>query len=159
MCSTNSKVSIYYGFITGLLFTSSITALSHWSNTATVPTIREALVILYITALFFPFLLVKEFYLRIIQGHLKEPNRLKEYFKMTGIGILIDNILLIPIMLLLWGSDFLALALTVVLLFSIIQHILVTWIYMHSGRNLLGSTVFLSIFYAWMIMNFYPFEF
>jgi len=159
MYATNPKQSIYYGVIVGLLFTTSITALTHWSNTATIPTSREALVILYITALFFPFLLVKEFYFRIIQGRLEESNRLKEYFKMTGIGIFIENILFVPVMLLLWGSDFLALALTVLILFSIIQQILVTWVYMHSGRNILGSTLFLCIFYAWMIVNFYPFEY
>jgi pimeloyl-ACP methyl ester carboxylesterase len=159
MCSSNPKLSLLYGIGIAILYISSITAISHWSNTATIPTIREYLMILYITALFFPFILVKEFYFRIIQGRLNEPHRLKEYFKMTGLGIILDNILFVPIMLILWGSDFLALALTVVILFSIIQQILVTWVYMHSGRNILGSTLFLCIFYAWMIINFYPFEY
>ena len=159
MCSTNPKLAIFYGFTVAILYTASIAAISHWSNTATIPTIRESLIILYITALFFPFILVKEFYFRIIQGRLNEPNRLKEYFKMTGLGILIDNILFVPVMVLLWGSNPLALYLTVLILFSIIQQILVTWVYMHSGRNILGSTLFLCIFYAWMIINFYPFEF
>ena len=159
MCSTNPKLSLLYGFGTAILYTFSIAAISHWSNTATLPTIREYLIMLYITALFFPFILIKEFYFRTIQGRLNEPNRLKEYFKMTGLGIFIDNILFIPVMVLLWGSDSLALALTVVILFSIIQQILVTWVYMHSGRNILGSTLFLCIFYAWMIINFYPFEY
>ena len=122
-------------------------------------TLREVLVISYITVLFFPFVLIKEFYFRIIQGQLNKSGRLKEYFKMTGLGIFIDNILFLPLMIVLWGSDFLALALTVMILFSIIQQILVTWVYMHSGRNILGSTLFLCIFYAWMIINFYPFEF
>ena len=159
MCSANPKLSIFYGFSVAIIYIASIAAISHWSNTATIPTIIELLVMLYITALFFPFLLIKEFYFRVIQGRLNEPNRLKEYFKMTGIGILIDNLLFVPIMILLLGSDFLALALTVVILFSIIQQILVTWVYIFSGRNILGSTLFLCIFYAWMIINFYPFEF
>jgi hypothetical protein len=159
MCSSNPRLSLLYGIGIAILYISSITAISHWSNTATIPTIREYMMILYITALFFPFILVKEFYFRIIQGRLNEPHRLKEYFKMTGLGIILDNILFVPIMLILWGSDFLALALTVVILFSIIQQILVTWVYMHSGRNILGSTLFLCIFYAWMIINFYPFEY
>ena len=159
MCSTNPKLAILYGITVAILYAASIAAISHWSNTATIPTIRESLIILYITALFFPFILVKEFYFRIIQGRLNEPNRLKEYFKMTGLGIFIDNIIFVPVMILLWGSDFLALALTVLMLFSIIQQILVTWVYMHSGRNILGSTLFLCIFYAWMIINFYPFEY
>lgn len=158
MCSSNPKLSIIYGFAIAILSTASIAAISHWSNTATIPTIRESLIILYLTALFFPFILVKEFYFRIIQGRLNEPNRLKEYFKMTGLGIFIDNILLVPVMVLLWGSHSLALTLSVLILFSIIQQILVTWVYMHSGRNILGSTLFLCIFYSWMIINFFPFE-
>ncbi len=159
MCAANPKLSLGYGLIVAVLYTGSISALTHWSNTTTIPTFREVLVIAYITALFFPFLLIKEFYFRIIQGQLNKSGRLKEYFKMTGLGVFIDNILFLPIMIVLWGSDFLALALTVMILFSIIQQILVTWVYMHSGRNILGSTLFLCIFYAWMIINFYPFEF
>jgi len=159
MCSANPKLSLIYGATAALLYTVSISALSHWSNTTTFPTFREVLLILYITALFFPFLLIKEFYFRIIQGQLNKSGRLKEYFKMTGLGIFIDNVLFLPVMIILWGSNSLALYLTVLILFSIIQQILVTWVYMHSGRNILGSTLFLCIFYAWMIINFYPFEF
>ena len=157
MCSTNYKYSLMYGAIAGVLFTASISLLSHWSTQASIPTGRELLTMLWITTLFFPFLLVKEFFFRMIQGHLDESKRLKEYFKMTGIGIIIDNIFWVPIMILLWGVDFLALALTVVILMSMIQQILVTWVYMHSGRNILGSTLFYCIFYSWMIINFFPF--
>ena len=146
MCSANPKLSLIYGATAALLYTVSISALSHWSNTTTFPTFREVLLILYITALFFPFLLIKEFYFRIIQGKLNKSGRLKEYFKMTGLGIFIDNVLLLPVMIILWGSHSLALYLTVIILFSIIQQILVTWVYMHSGRNILGSTLFLCIF-------------
>lgn len=159
MCSTNLKKSLMYGAIAGLLFIASISLVSHWSTQASIPTLREILIMLWIIILFFPFLMVKEFNLRMIQGRLNESSRLKEYFKMTGIAIFIDNIVFVPIMLLLWGSDFLALALTVVILFSIMQQILVTWVYMHSGRNILGSTLFLCIFYSWMIINFFPFGF
>lgn len=126
ICSSNPKLSIIYGFVIAILSTASITAISHWSNTATIPTNRESLLILYLTALFFPFILVKEFYFRLIQGHLNEANRLKEYFKMTGLGIFIDNILLVPIMVLLWGLHSLALTLSVLILFSIIQQVFVT---------------------------------
>jgi esterase/lipase len=159
MCSENPKLSLFYGVTVALLFTVSIAAISHWSNTATIPTFREILTIFWITGLFFPFIFLKEFYFRTIQGRLKESKRLKEYFKMTGIGIFIDNIFWIPIMLALWGTDFLALSLTVVVLMSIIQQVLVTWVYMHSGRNILGSALFLSLLYAWMIINFFPFEY
>ncbi len=159
MCSANPKLSLIYGATAAVLYTVSISALTHWSNTTTFPTFREVLVILYITTLFFPFLLIKEFYFRTIQGQLNKSSRLKEYFKMTGLGIFIDNVLFLPLMIILWGSHSLALYLTVLILFSIIQQIFVTWVYMHSGRNILGSTLFLCIFYAWMIINFYPFEF
>jgi hypothetical protein len=80
---------------------------------------------------------------------------------MVGIGIGLDSLLIVPLMLLIWGQGsifgFLALALTVVLIYNVIQQILVTWVYMYSGRNLLGSTIFLCLFYAWMMVNFYPF--
>jgi hypothetical protein len=65
-------------------------------------------------------------------------------------------------MLIAWGDtpiSFVALALFVFILFSIIQQIITTWVYMYSGRNIVGSTLFLSIMYAWMIVNFFPFGF
>ncbi len=164
MCSTNYKQSVLIGILAAVIFTMSIAAVAHWSSTTTIPTLREIIFILLITIVFFPFLLIKEFYFRVIQGRINTSNRLKEYFTMTGIGILIDNLLWVPIMLLTWGHpnrdlSFLALSLTVVICFSVIQQILVTWVYMYSGRNILGSSIFLSMFYAWMIINFFPFGF
>ncbi|NVM36868.1 MAG: hypothetical protein HWN81_14825 [Candidatus Lokiarchaeota archaeon] len=41
----------------------------------------------------------------------------------------------------------------------IYQQFAVTWVYMWSGRNILGSAIFLSIFYSWMSVIFFPFGF
>ncbi|MFW9846244.1 MAG: hypothetical protein ACFFD6_05830, partial [Candidatus Thorarchaeota archaeon] len=53
--------------------------------------------------------------------------------------------------------SFVALALTAVALFIIFQQVLVTWVYMYSGRNILGSAIFYCILFAWMAICFYPF--
>ncbi|MGQ4873930.1 MAG: hypothetical protein ACP6IY_07665 [Promethearchaeia archaeon] len=109
-----------------------------------------------------PLLLVKEFFLRSIQERLGFSNRFKEYFSMVGTGILLDNVLIAILMILCWKNanfniGFIALSLTVVIIFSVIQHFLLTWVYMHSSRDIIASTLFLCIFYGWMIVNFFPF--
>ncbi|MHA1648571.1 MAG: alpha/beta hydrolase [Candidatus Helarchaeota archaeon] len=161
ICSGTYGRSILYGILAALLLASGITLLANWSTVITLPTIREFGAIIGFAILFFPWLLIKEFFFRNIQSKLHFQNRFKEYFSMVGIGFLIDTILLWPLMLLTWGEGellgFVALALTVVIIFSFIQQILVTWVYMYSGRNILGSTTFLCLFYAWMMINFYPF--
>lgn len=162
MCAHTPNRSIFYGIIAAILATSAITSIMHWSTTTTILTAREVGTVIGLTILFFPFLLVKEFYFRAVQGRLKATNRVREYFSMVGIGILIDNLLLIVLMISIWQNSnstiaFYALALTVVVIFSVIQQFMVTWVYMYSGRNILGSAIFLSIFYGWMIVNFFPF--
>ncbi|MHA1131642.1 MAG: alpha/beta hydrolase [Candidatus Helarchaeota archaeon] len=162
MCLTPTyKRSIIYGILTAALFPSAIAVIANWSTIITVPTLRELGAIFGMAILFFPWLLIKEFYFRTVQSKLNSANRFKEYFSMVGLGFLMDSTLIIGLMFLTWGNGsligFAALALFVVVLFSIIQQILVTWIYMYSGRNILGSAIFLSIFYAWMMINFYPF--
>lgn len=157
MCSPNYSRSILFGIIATLLAATFITTISHWSTFTSILTVREIGTVLAFSLIHFPFLLIKEFYFRTIQGHLKTPNKIKEYSQMTVIGIFIDNILFVPVMLLQWGSSGLALSLTVLILFSMIQQVLVTWVYMYSGRNILGSTIFLCIFYSWMTVNFFSF--
>jgi pimeloyl-ACP methyl ester carboxylesterase len=163
MCSGKPWRSILFGILSAILLALGITAIADWSTVITFPTPREFGTIFGMTILFFPWLLIKEFYFRTVQGQLKFSNRFKEYFTMVGIGVIMDFVLLLPPMILCWGQGdifgFLALILTVVLIYTVIQQILVTWVYMYSGRNILGSTIFLCIFYAWMMINFYPFGF
>jgi len=161
-CRIDKQRSILFGIVMALLFAMGLASIMHWANTATIPTIREIGAIFGMFILFLPFFLVKEFYFRAVQGRLRQENVFKEYFSMLGIGIFMDNILLIPVMFLTWQNPnqtigFIALSLTAVVIFSIIQQFLVTWIYMNSSRNILSSAFFLSIFYAWMIVNFFPF--
>lgn len=162
MYEKDAGSSIAYGIISALIATAVISSIMHWSVTAAFPTLREVGSIFAMVLLFFPFILIKEFYFRQVQGQIRTENNVKEYFGMTGIGILMDNALIIPAALLVWQHPnssiaFIALALSVVVAFSIIQQLFVTWIYIYSGRNILGSSIFLCIFYAWMIINFFPF--
>jgi pimeloyl-ACP methyl ester carboxylesterase len=154
--------SFCFGIIAALLMTAAITGIMEWSTTTTILTLREYGALFSIAIIFFPFLFVKEFYFRGIQGRLAPTGRVKEYLKMVGIGCFIDNILLVPVMFLLWQNAdtevaFLALSIFVIIAFNLIQQLIVTWVYQHSARNILGSTVFYCIFYAWMIVNFFPF--
>lgn len=162
MCSISPTKSLLFGIIAAVLIAGALTLLMHWTTTTLLLTAREIGTIFGLVLLFFPFFLIKEYYMRMIQGQLKTDNRAKEYFSMVGVGILIDNLLYILAMPFVWQSTnqnmgFLALVLTVIVLMSVILNFLVTWVYMHSGRNILGSTIFLCIFYAWMIVNFFPF--
>ncbi len=162
MCDKGAGASITYGILSALIATMAISSIMHWSITTTLPTLREIGSIFAMVLLFFPFILIKEFYFRQVQGQIRTENKVKEYFSMLGIGVLIDNALLIPPMLLVWQNPnsalaFMALSLSVFIVFSMVQQIFTTWIYMYSGRNILGSAAFLSIFYAWMIVNFFPF--
>jgi len=163
LTSDNLGNSLIYGIVVAVLLIVSISSITQWSESPSFPNIREIGTMIGLTLILFPLLFAKEFYFRTVQGQLKSKNRFKEYFTMLGIGIFMENIVLIPIMIMTWSSpidnlDFVALSLTVVLGMSIIQQILVTWVYMYSGRNIMGSTIFLCIFYSWMLINFFPFS-
>ena len=160
--SLNSPIhSLLYGFIAGLVSIAAFIAAFDWSIVASLPTIRETGVIFSLVFLLFPFFFLKEFYLRgFIQERLKYSSRIKEYFVMLIIAILIDIFVFFPVMMIGWQSvalSFVALALTFVTLFIIFQQVLTTWVYMNSGRNVLGSTVFYCILFAWMVICCYPF--
>jgi len=162
MCPTSPYRSLSYGVIAGLILTTAISALMHWSTNAAFLTLREIGAVFGMVILFFPFLFIKEFFLRNIHERVRSKNRFKEYFSMVGVGIFVDNLLIILLAGVSWqnpNSDlgFIALSMTAVIIFSVIQHFLVTWIYMNSGRNILGSTMALCIIYGWMIVNFFPF--
>ncbi|MEX2682676.1 MAG: alpha/beta hydrolase [Candidatus Sigynarchaeota archaeon] len=162
MCRHDPGRAACYGVIAAFVSAGAITLVMDWSVTTTVLTAREVGAMLGMAITFFPFLLVKEFGLRAVQGRLAPGHKVVEYIKMAGIGCLVDNIILVPLMIVTWQNHsttvaFYALSITVIIAFSVIQQLMVTWVYMHSGRNIVGSTVFLCIFYAWMIVNFFPF--
>ncbi|MFW9896363.1 MAG: hypothetical protein ACFFD7_11210, partial [Candidatus Thorarchaeota archaeon] len=102
----------------------------------------------------------KEFYYRNVQGLLNTFSRYDEYIMMVGIGIIMDNLLILFIIFIgrinLAYVPAYALYLLGWVIFSIIQHFSVTYVYMNSGRNILGSTMFTSVFYAWMLVVFFP---
>jgi dienelactone hydrolase len=161
MSLTSPVHSLLYGFIAGLVSIATLIAAFDWSIVASLPTIRETGVIFSLIFLLFPFFFLKEFYLRgFIQERLKYSSRIKEYFVMLVIAILIDIFVFFPVMMIGWQSvalSFVALALTFVTLFIIFQQVLTTWVYMNSGRNVLGSTIFYCILFAWMVICAYPF--
>jgi len=154
-------LSILYGVIAGIITTLTLIAMYDWSFVTSLPTTRETGVIFALTFLLFPFFFLREFYLRgYIQERLRYSNRIREYFTMLLIAIVCDVLIFIPVMMVGWQPatlGFVALALTAVTLFIIFQHVLVTWIYMYSGRNVLGSTIFYCILFAFMVICFYPF--
>ncbi|MFX1607267.1 MAG: alpha/beta fold hydrolase [Promethearchaeota archaeon] len=161
MTSTSPYLSLAYGIIAGLVSVISFIAMSDWSIVVSMPTARETGVIFSLVFLLFPFFLLREFYLRgFIQERLKYSGRINEYFVMLVIAVLFDILIFIPVMIVGWQSvslSFIALALTFVTLFTIFQQVLTTWVYMNSGRNILGSTVFYCILFAWMVICSYPF--
>ncbi|RDE11763.1 MAG: hypothetical protein C4K47_09495 [Candidatus Thorarchaeota archaeon] len=161
MTSTSPYLSLVYGVITGIVSISALIAVFDWSIVASMPTTREVGVIFSLVFLLFPFFFLREFYLRgFIQERLEYSSRIREYFTMLVIAVLIDTLVFIPVMMIGWQSvslSFVALALTAVTLFIIFQQVLTTWVYMNSGRNILGSTVFYCILFAWMVICFYPF--
>jgi pimeloyl-ACP methyl ester carboxylesterase len=160
--SLNSPfLSIVYGVIAGIVSVVAFIAMFDWNIVASIPTTRETGVIFSLVFLLFPFFFLREFYLRgFIQECLKHTGRIREYFTMLIIAILFDILIFIPVMIIGWQSaslSFVALALTFVTLFTIFQQILTTWVYMNSGRNILGSTIFYCILFAWMVICSYPF--
>jgi len=162
LTSNNTTSSLIFGVLTAILLIIGITSISYWSQSPGWPTTREIGTIIGLTFIFFPLLFVKEFYFRTVQSKLNFSNRFKEYFSMVFIGVFLETIVTVPLALLTWGSansmlSFISLSLTATFIMTVIQQILVTWVYMHSGRNIVGSTVFLCIFYSWIIINFFPF--
>jgi len=160
MCSITPFRSTLFGIIIALVSILSIAAIWHWSVQNTLPTINGAGRMVALTLISFPFFLIREFYLRNVQGQLINLKPYEEYIAMTGIGIFMDNILIL-IMIIIGKINLVylppyALYLLAWVLFSIIQNITVTWVYINSGRNILGSTIFISIFYSWMIVVFFP---
>ncbi len=162
LTSNNAASSLIYGVATAIILIIGITSISFWSQSPGWPTSRELGTIIGLTFIFFPLLFVKEFYFRTVQSKLNFSNRFKEYFSMVFIGIFMETVVTVPLALLTWGSansmlSFISLSLTATFIMAVIQQILVTWVYMHSGRNIVGSTVFLCIFYSWIMINFFPF--
>ena len=157
--SPNSGRSLLYGGLMALIVVLSLAAVWNWSVLNTLPTFSEIGIIILVSVLSFPFFLIKEFYFRDIQERLNALNRFDEYYFMVGIGIFMDNFFIIGIIII--GKINLAylpesaLYLLVWVIFSIIQNIAVTWVYIN-GRNILGTTAFLSIFYAWISVVFLP---
>jgi dienelactone hydrolase len=161
MSSSSPYLSLAYGIIVGVVSIIALIDMFDWSIVASLPTTRETGVIFSLVFLLFPFFFLREFSLRgFIQERLRYSSRIREYFTILVIAIVIDTLVFIPVMMIGWQSvslSFVALALTAVTLFIIFQQVLTTWVYMNSGRNILGSTVFYCILFAWMVICFYPF--
>jgi alpha/beta superfamily hydrolase len=160
MSMYNSKQSIIFGIFCALLVILSISSIWHWSVMNVLLSIQEIGIMASIFFISFPFFLIKEFYFRTVQGRLKTSSWFREYFYMVFIGIFMDSFLFGMGKLINWvdliymPNTFLYLFVWII--FSIIHQFNTTWIYMFSGRNILGSTVFSSMFFAWMSIIFLP---
>jgi pimeloyl-ACP methyl ester carboxylesterase len=159
MTSVQPSHSLLYGASVALISILSIAAIWHWSVQNTLPTLVGTGSIVIITLISFPFFFIREFYFRSIQNKIKPSKSYEEYLIMAGIGIFIDNFLIVSIILI--GKMNLAylppyaLYLLAWVIFSIIQNCTVTWVFIQS-RNILSSTIFTSIFYSWMLVVFFP---
>lgn len=160
MCSINPRRSIFYGIFASLPIILSLAAIWHTDPHNIMFNLKEVGMVILLTLVSFPFFLIKEFYFRNVHGRLKTPKRYREYLYMVSLGIFMDSFLILIIRFITWLNiiviPFYILYLSVWIYFSIIQNIFTTWVYMWSGRNILGSTMFLSIFYAWMSVIFLP---
>ncbi|MFX1455866.1 MAG: alpha/beta hydrolase [Promethearchaeota archaeon] len=160
MTSYKPGRSVIYGAAIGVILILTIAAIWHWSVQNTLPTLEGLWRMLLIILISFPFFLIKEFYYRNVQGLLNTFSHYDEYIVMVGIGIIMDNLLILFIIFIgrinLAYVPAYALYLLGWVIFSIIQHCSVTYVYMNSGRNILGSTMFTSVFYAWMLVVFFP---
>ena len=160
LSSSFSKHSVIFGITAALLFIISPTIL--WNLPPQNILIEGGNFGIMIGLIFisFPFFLMKEFYFRIIQRMSKKSKIYREYINMVFAGIFMDNLIIFAIFSVGWinvvymGDELLYLS--VWIRFSIIQNILVTWIYIYSGRNILGSTIFSSIIYAWISVIIFP---
>ncbi len=152
--------SILYGIFSALLIIFTISIVWYWNVQYTLPIDINIAVIIILIFTSFPFFLIREFYFRNVQEKLKYTNKIKEYFIMVGIGIFMDNLILLIMKFVSWmnfvymplGGDYIL----VWIIMSIILQIMVTWIYMYSGRNIVGSAIFLAIIYAWISLIFLP---
>ncbi len=160
MSSVNPRFSLIYGFISSLLIISAMAVGWHWSIKNIQASANDFVNIIGLTLICFPFFFIKEFYFRNVQGCLKTSRRSIEYFSMVFIGIFMDNFLLCGVIFLKYANLFYmpinSLYVFGLMIFSIIHQFTTTWVYMWSGRNILGSTTFLSIFFAWMSIIFLP---
>ncbi|MFX1363604.1 MAG: alpha/beta hydrolase [Promethearchaeota archaeon] len=156
----NINRSIIYGIFSALLLILTISTVWYWNVQYILPTNINFVIIIILILITVPFFLIREFYFRTVQEKLNYTNKIKEYFIMVGIGIFMDNLILVTMKFFSWmnfvyiplGGDYLL----VWILMSIIQQIMVTWIYIYSGRNIVSSAIFLSIIYAWITVIFLP---
>ena len=160
MSSVNSGRSTTFGIFSAIILISVMATFWHWSVNNVIPTISEIGIMGGLVFLTFPLFFVKEFFFRTVQGHLKKTSKLREYLKMVIVGIFMDILIIGFIKLAGWVNLIYMpeamLYLLVWVIFSTIQNIFTTWIYIWSGRNILGSTIFLSVFFAWMSIIFLP---
>ncbi|TFG04615.1 MAG: alpha/beta fold hydrolase [Promethearchaeota archaeon] len=163
MISTNPGHSLLYGILAATITIAALATILDWSFNTGIPTLREIGTIFTIAILFFPFLLLKEFYLRTVQERLRASKHLdshfKEYFYMVGLGLLMDLSIPIVLMLLTWQTSLGVIAFVIfpTSIFNFCRQLFLPWIYQNAGRNIMGSTIFYSILWAWMIVGFYPF--
>ncbi|MFX1376524.1 MAG: alpha/beta hydrolase family protein [Promethearchaeota archaeon] len=159
MCSINPLKSIIYGIIIAIISILSVAAIWHWSVQDTLPSLRDAGNMILITISSIPFYLMREFYFRSIQDRMKAIKRYQEYMVMAGIGIFIDNFLIV--LMIIVGRFHLAylppyaLYMLPWVIITMIQNCTVPWVYINS-RNILSTTIFTCIIYSWMLVVFLP---
>jgi len=160
MSASYSKRSVVFGVVSALLLLLSLSIFWNITNQSILFVAGDFGILISLIIISFPVFLIKEFYFRTIQERLKKSKIYIEYIKMVFAGILMDNLIISIIFSAGWFNTFYMPvsipSLSVWIKFSIIQQILVTFIYLYSGRNIIGSTLFSSIIFAWFAVIIFP---
>jgi hypothetical protein len=162
MALTHFIRTIVFGTTSALLTILTLSFIWDLPNQNIVLTSGKIGILMILVIVSLPLYLIKEFYFRKIQSELKKTKYYPEYIKMVLAGILMDNMIIFLVFSVGWINTFYIsipaymLYLSVWIRFSIVLNIFATWIYTYSRRNILGSTIFSSIIYAWISVIIFP---
>jgi hypothetical protein len=150
----NFNESILFGFIVFLFTFGSLTAILQWSFFDLLPTVREWGAILSLMFLIFPYIFLDQLYIRNLQAYVSK-GRIKELLKVVLLASLAKTIMFVPILFLNLG--FASLIIMILIIGLPFLELLSTWVYMHSGRNILSSAIYTSLLLSWLVVMLLPF--
>ena len=150
----NFKESTVFGLVVFLFTFGSLTALLQWSFFDLLPTPREWGAFLSLAFLIFPYIFLDQLYIRNMQAYVTK-GRIKELLKVVLLAFFAKTILFVPILFLDLG--FASLVIMILIIGFPFLEILSTWIYMHSGRNILSPAIYTTLLLSWLIVMLLPF--
>ncbi len=152
--SNNFSGAIIFGLITFFYSFGTLIAILHWSMFDLLPTTREIGATLMIALMLFPYAFLDQLYIRNLQSHVRK-GRIKESIKVVLLISIVKIALFIP--LLFFNLGLASLIIIVLLIGFPFLEILATWIYMHSGRNILSPAIYVCLILSWVLVAVMPF--